>query len=629
MAPYPSSSRTRAVPVSMSQTCTRPEASMTTRRPSGKNSTEWTGKSPATRFARTSPVRESQTRTIPPSLPDATRRPSGEKVNTQISAALRVGQRHRLAGGRIPDPDRAVAEPGGEPTAVGRERHDPAPIRPLDPGQFAPGLGVPESRRPAKRPEGEPASVRREGDPVDGVVAPPETPQLGPGLGVPEPGFGFVLLDPDRPRGHVAAVGRECHAPDGEVSTGPIDPGEVGAGLRVPEDHRTALVRGRDAASVGRECQACETRALSAEDDLPRPAEWLGGRADGAEPGGVHRTSFPLRPPAFQEGREPRDGEVPGPAPGRGIVMPRRLRAVVPPPPVPQALEQGRRMAGEEHGVEPQGLSEQPQVRPGGMAGGHPVHGPGEVHGQIEDQPGLGLGLEEGQFPEQTRQAVPLPGLEPLPGKLVDLPDVRGPRRRGGAVRTPTLSVERFEEGLPALEVVGQADVGGTTGSVRVQIIAPYRQRQVVVGEAEQATAVEQVGAEPTQHGEQVAGAGLDRDVRPLDQVEQLAVRQAPPRGGQQREHRRDDLRIEVGLQSLDHRDGQGRQRGSPTHSVMLRLVSNCTLPYSDRSVVGSWGGTWPWRSPGRPMKEGRPPSFRCRQATSAWSASAYSRVTP
>ena len=70
------------------------------------------------------PVAASHSRTVLSALPEASRVPSG--LNATLYTVLGVaGQRlaDGLAGGRVPQPHRVVGAAGGEPGAVGAERH--------------------------------------------------------------------------------------------------------------------------------------------------------------------------------------------------------------------------------------------------------------------------------------------------------------------------------------------------------------------------------------------------------------------------------------------------------------------------------------------------------------------------
>ena len=137
------------------------------------------------------------------------------------------------------------------------------------------------------------------------------------------------------------------------------------------------------------------------------PAERERGRAKRTQPRKIGSSLF-LRPsPRFEQAGEPFGlGAVPGRAfarpPARGQVgVGGGLGAVVPPAAVPEALEQGGRVAGEEVEVGAQGLLDQSEVAAGGVVGRHGGEGAGEVHRQVEDVACLGFGFQEGQVAEQ------------------------------------------------------------------------------------------------------------------------------------------------------------------------------------------------------------------------------------
>ena len=72
-------------------------------------------------------------------------------------------------------------------------------------------------------------------------------------------------------------------------------------------------------------------------------------------------------------------------------------RTVVPPAPIPEALEERRGVAGEEVQVGAEGLLDQAKMAAGSVVEGHGLDGPREVHRQVEDIPRLGLGLQKRQ----------------------------------------------------------------------------------------------------------------------------------------------------------------------------------------------------------------------------------------
>jgi hypothetical protein len=115
-----------------------------------------------------------------------------------------------LHGGRVPEPDGAVARPRRHQLAVRRERHGRDRVRvAAERAALRPRGRVPEPDGAVARPRRHQLAVRRERHGPDRVRVAAERAALRPRGRVPEPD-GAVA----RPRRHQLAVRRERHGPD-------------------------------------------------------------------------------------------------------------------------------------------------------------------------------------------------------------------------------------------------------------------------------------------------------------------------------------------------------------------------------------------------------------------------------
>ena len=129
---------------------------------------------------------------------------------------------------------------------------------------------------------------------------------------------------------------------------------------------------------------------------------------------------MPLTSPdaRLQQGGQPLGrGTAPGWAFGRPaargrVVVGSGLRTVVPPAPVPEALEQRGRMAGEELAVKAEGLGEQLHEPGGRVRRRKTAHGRVDVSDEVEHLTGFGPGFEEEEIQEERRYGIPVTGLD-------------------------------------------------------------------------------------------------------------------------------------------------------------------------------------------------------------------------
>jgi hypothetical protein len=114
-------------------------------------------------------------------------------------------------------------------------------------------------------------------------------------------------------------------------------------------------------------------------------------------------------------------------------------------------------VAAEEVQVGAEGLLDQPQVVAGGIIEGHGLDGPGEVQRQVEDQPRLGLGLQERKILEQSRQVAPRLRLEPLPRQLIYLAGIGRPLGWRHSPRSLALGLRGFQKERLLREALGDS----------------------------------------------------------------------------------------------------------------------------------------------------------------------------
>src|SRR4051794_27475263 len=106
---------------------------------------------------------------------------------------------------------------------------------------------------------------------------------------------------------------------------------------------------GGDSSAIRRVGDARDGGPMAAKYGPLGGAQTIEGRAEGADPQETRSRCLLRRAPSLEQGREPGLRSFPwggahAPAPrGRAVVV-RRLRGIEPPAPVPQALEQCRRV---------------------------------------------------------------------------------------------------------------------------------------------------------------------------------------------------------------------------------------------------------------------------------------------
>ena len=149
-------------PVAGSHSRTVPSSpALASSRPSGENATAVDPAGVAPRVAVGWPVAGSHSRTVPSSPALASSRPSGRERHRVDPAGVALEGGGGLAGGRVPQPHRAVVAGAGQQPPVGRERHRRSPRRCGLRGWRWAGRWPGPTAAPSRRRRRWPAAARR------------------------------------------------------------------------------------------------------------------------------------------------------------------------------------------------------------------------------------------------------------------------------------------------------------------------------------------------------------------------------------------------------------------------------------------------------------------------------------